>query len=822
MTLFAGCRRSLETLFQDLRFGVRTLLRSPGFTSVALVTLALGIGANTAIFSVVQGVLLTPLPLHDPDRLVLVWQSRPGVPQIDISYPDFQDLQRTGRSFDHMAAFSERNFNLTGPGTAEHLIGMDVTSGFFATLSIRPTLGRDFAPTDDREGAAPVAILSDRLWRDRFASSPKAIGKSIAIEGENYTVIGVLPPRFHLWSQEDVYLSLARSAPRILLERSVHGIAAIGRLKPGLSIGQALSEMNAVQQNLDQIYPQSDRNIGIDLTSLRQDWIGDVRGTLLLLLGAVGLVLLIACANIANLLLARSASRTREFAVRAALGAGRARVVRQLLTESMLLALAGGALGLLVAVLAIRVILASLPDSFPRAENIGVHLPVLLFTFAVAIAVGVVFGLGPALKSAKVDLQSGLKEGARGSTGFRHRVQSQLVVGQVALTLVLLVAAGLLFRTIRNLLQVDPGFDAREIIKFNFALSPSLTRTAATTRTALGQLLDRIRHVPGVQSAELTSMVPLSGGDNSGPFWLGTAEPASPQDAPHALYFWTGPDYLDVMKIPLLAGRFFTSADTIDSQKVIVIDSVLAQTYFPHANPIGQVITVAHWGAARVVGVVGHVRHWGLDDPGTYNPRQIYIPIYQLPDAMVHDFFRNELIILVRTPLPAASVLPAIRSTVYGAAGDQPIFGVKTIDQVITDSMASQRLPMMLLGAFAALALVLASVGIYGVISYSVAQRVREIGVRMALGAGRLQILRLITVQGLRMAVWGLAIGAVAALLLTRLLTSFSHLLYGVPANDPGTFAATAVLLMVLAVAACAIPALRAARVDPIKALRCE
>ncbi|HWG20181.1 MAG TPA: ABC transporter permease [Terracidiphilus sp.] len=821
MGLLKSFAAGLEILMQDLRYSLRMLARSPGFTLVAVLTLALGIGANSAMFSVVEGVVLAPLPFPQPDRLVFLWESRPGVPQLDVSYPNFQDWQRSSRSFEQMSALTFHNFDLTGTGNAEHLVGMRVSSTFLATLGVRPAVGRDFTPAEDESNAAPVALLSDRLWRERYGADARVPGRTAVLDGKSYTVIGVLPPHFHFVADADVVTLLRPNMPVIYAERSVDALAVVARLKSGVEMRQAERELNAVQQDLVRRYPDANRTVRAAIVPLKQQIIGDVKGTVLLLFGAVSLVLLIACANLANLLLARSTARVREFGIRAALGASRARMVRQLLTESIMLSVAGGGLGLAVAALGLRVFLAALPDTLPRAENIGLSMPVLLFTIVASMVVGVVFGIGPALRCARADVQEALQEASRGATSGRHRVLSNLVVVQFALTLVLLVGAGLLLRSIRQLWHVNPGFDTQHVISFKVGLSPSLTQTPAGTRIAYQQLLERIRRIPGIEAADLTNIVPLTGGDNGGPFWIGTAPPASMQEAPHALYFWTGPDYLETMRIPLLQGRFFTAADQIGSAKVVVIDSVLAQTFFPGQNPVGQTITVGHWGAARIVGVVGHVRNWGLDDPGTYNPRQIYIPAYQLPDSMVTDFFRN-LTLLARTSIAPADLMPAIRDAVYASAPDQPVYAIRTIEEVESESMASRRLPVLLLGAFAALALLLASVGIYGVVSYSVVQRVREIGIRMALGADRRQVFRMIVGQGLRMAAAGLAIGAVAALALTRVLPSFSHLLYGVGKGDPLTFFAVSAGLMIVAVAACYLPARRAMRADPMASLRCE
>jgi predicted permease len=810
-----------ETLLQDLGYALRQLFRSPGFAATAILTLALGIGANTAIFSVVQGVVLAPLSYPQPERLILVQESRPNLPRLDISYPDFLDWQRGARSFQQMAALTWRNYDLTGPGMSENLDGMEVSSGFFATLGVNLALGRELSASEDLPGGAPAAIISDRLWKERFASSPQALGKSLILDGAETTIIGVLPPKFRFFTDADVYTSLAEGAPLISNDRTIHGLAAIARLRPGMSIGQAQDEINAIQQNLDHLYPLADRNLGTLLPPLKQAIVFDVSGTLLLVMGAVGIVLLISCANVANLLLARSAARSREFAVRLALGASRTRLVRQLLTESVLLALAGGALGLGLAKFGVTLALAELPASMPRTDNIHINLTVLLFAFGISLAAGILFGLAPALKSFRVDVQSALKAADRGSTRARRHGQSLLVIVQMALTLVLLVGSGLLLRTIGRLWSVHPGFDTQHLVTFKVGLSPSLTKTASSTRLAYRQLLERIRQIPGVEAADFTNVVPLSEHDNGGPFWIGAQESTSMQDAPHALYFETGPDYLQAMKIPLLRGRFFTPADTSASEPVVVIDNVLAQTYFAGKDPLGQTITVAHWRTARVIGVVGHVRHWGLGDPGIYNPSQIYISFYQLPDPWT-SAFAKELSIAVRTPLDAAAIRPAIKDVIYGAGKDQPVYNVQTMQQIVSDSMASQRLTMILLGAFAALALVLAAVGIYGVLSYSINQRVQEIGIRMALGADRGNVLRMLIGQGLGLAIAGVVAGAVAALILARLLASFSQLLYGVTPADPLTFVTVSLVLMSTAFLACSIPAHRATHIDPMQALRSE
>jgi len=810
-----------EILLQDLRYAVRTLTRNPSFTIVAVLTLALGIGANTAMFSVVQGVVLAPLPYRHADRLVFVWEKRPGVPQMEVSYPNFEDWRQSARSFDAMSALAFHNFNLSAPGNAEHLKGIRVSAGFLGTLGVKPAIGRDFTAQEDEPNSAPAVLLSDRLWRERFGADPRVAGRAVVLDGRSFSVVGVLPPGFQFLTDVDVVTPLRPNMPVIYGDRSVDAIAVLASLRPGTARTQALAEMTALQQDLDRRYPDANRGVGIDITGVKEQLIGDVKGTVLLLFGAVGLVLLIACANLAGLLLARSTARVREFGVRSALGAGRARMVRQLLTESLLLSIAGGAAGLLVAGFGLRALLAAMPETLPRAGDIGLHVPVLLFTMAASVLVGILFSVGPALRSARTDAQTALQSASRGASAGGHRTLSPLVVLQFALTLVLMAGAGLLLRSIDRLWHVNPGFDTRHVIAFKVGLSPSLTQTADATRKAYQQLLERIRTVPGVEAADLTNIVPLNGADNGGPFWIGTAQPASLQELPHALYFWTGPDYLKTMGIPLLRGRFFTAEDRMGAAKVVVIDSVLADTFFPGKDPVGQTLTVAHWGAARIVGVAGHVRHWGLDDPGTYNPRQIYIPAYQLPDTMVTDFFRT-MTLVVRTPLPAADVMPAVRRVVYATAADQPVYDVKPIESVVSESMASRRLSILLLGAFAGLGLLLASVGIYGVVSYSVMRRTQEIGIRMALGADRGRVFRMIVAQGIRMASVGLAAGAAAALVLVRAMPSFSHLLYGVRSADPMTFCVVAAVLLVVAIGACYVPARRAMRMDPVASLKCD
>jgi predicted permease len=798
---------------------LRQLRRNPGFAAVAVLTLALGIGANTAIFSVLDGVVLSPLPYRQPDRLVLVLLYNQALKYpTALSYPDFLDWQRSSRSFERMAAFQAQGFDLTSPGAAEHLEGNEVSASFFSTLGVKPALGREVSPEEDRHGGPPVAVISDRLWRERFSGSPLALGRPITLSGVDYTIVGVLPPGFRFGDQQsDVFVPVGRGDPLMRNNRTIHNILSIARLKAEVSVTQARAEMNTVQGHIDELNPASERGLGTYIMPLKEFVIGDLSETLALLLGAVGLVLLIACANVANLLLARSAARTREFAVRVALGASRPQIVRQLVTESVLLSLLGGAVGLAIAQWGVKAVLATVP-SLPRAENIGLNAWVLLFAFGVSMAVGIAFGLLPAR----------LKEDGRGWAAGRHftpgRTQGALVVAQIALVLVLLMGGSLLYRTIRNLLAVNPGFDTQHIISFQVGLSPSVT-TASKTRTAYQQMVERIRQIPGLEAADITALLPLSQRDNSGPFWIGPHQPASMAEIPRAVYYPIGPDYLRTMKIPLLRGRFLSRADDVNSEMVALIDSLLSRTYFPDRDPVGQTITFPNWGearnqAARVVGVVGHVEQYGLDGSSGEKP-QIYYSFYQLPDAAL-PVFRQELAFVARTAATSAAVMPAIKNAVSESGGDQPIYNVRTMRQLVSESVDGQRFPMILLSAFAVLALLLGSVGIYGVMSYSMTRRVREIGIRMALGAVRRDVLRMVLRQGLRLALAGVGIGAVAALILTKLLGSFSHLLYGVRAADPLTFITVSLVLIGTTLLACYVPARRAAAVDPMIALRHE
>ncbi len=808
------------TLIQDVRYGLRMLAKTPGFTAVALLALALGIGANTAIFSVVNGVLLRPLPYPDPARLMMIYEKTPDFNQSSVSYPDFQDWQRENHSFTDMACLRRNDFNFTGSGRPEHLQGEHVSAGLLPVLGVNPFLGRNFLPQEDREGAGGVVILAYSLWQKRFGGDSQILGRTLTLNAKSYTVIGVLPPDFRFRGQSDLYVPLGQWDSVELRDRENHpGLRVVGRLKPGVTMAAAQAEMTSIARALAQKYPKTNGREGATVVGMKEDMVGRIRPTLLLLLTAVGFVLLIACANVANLLLARSNARSREFAIRSALGAGRRRVVRQLLTESIMLAFGASLLGLLFASWGTRLVLAAVPDALPRSQEIGLDPYVLLFTLLVSVLTGILFGLAPAFHTSKVNPQEALKEGARGSGGGRHRAEGVFVVVEVGLAVVLLAGAGLMMQSIWRLWQVDTGFEPHNVLTTQVALSPNVMASPAGIRLAYQQLLDRVSGIPGVQSAAITSLVPLSGDDSEIPFWLGKG-PQPPQDqmASTLMYIAT-PGYLRAMGIPLKEGRFFTDHDTLASPPVVVVDEVMAEHLFPGQDALGKQFNLMVIGPVQIVGVTGHVKHWGLDADDTAKIRnEIYFPFLQVPDKFMPEVVAGLPLVLRSGPDPL-SLVSAVRAQVAGPTEDQPIFGVATMEQVISDSLLERRFTMLLLIIFASTALVLAAVGIYGVMSYAVSRRTHELGVRIALGASRREILRLVVWDGMAMAAAGAAVGLAGALGLTRFMAS---LLYGVRPADPLTLAAVLLLFGGIAVLACYIPAWRATRVDPLVALRYE
>jgi len=817
----------METLFQDLRYGLRMLVKSPGFTVVAVATLALGIGANTALFSVINGVLLSPLPFPQPDQLVTLHENKPNFEGGSLSYPNFRDWRSDNHTFSSLALARTYVFSLTGIGEAEQVSGDFVSSDFFPVLGMKPVIGRTFAEDEERVGADPVALISAGLWRRKFSSAPDILGKNITLDGRDYTIVGVIPADFHLdipgFQDGQVYAPIGQWSNPLLLKRGAGlGFHGIGRLKPGVTIEQARADMDGITRSLAEAFPDVDKGITALLRPLKEQMIGHVRPLLLVLLAAVGFVLLIACVNVVNLLLARATGRTREFAVRAALGASQGRVVRQLLTESILLALAGGGVGLLLAAWGTRAALGVLPAALPRAEQVGLDAHVLIFTAGISLLAGILFGLTPALKTSQPDLHDTLKQGGRGASGNRHRMQSVFVVAEMALALVLLIGAGLTIRSLAKVWSVDPGFNPHHVLTFGFSLPPAMVHAKPDAiRAAFREFDGKVAAVPGVEAVSQTwGAVPLSSDDEQ-LFWLeGQAKPANENDMNWAIDYIVEPGYLKAMGIPLLGGRFFTGHDDEHSPRVVVVDEVFAQKYFPNQNPIGKRINLAQSNQlVEIVGVVGHVKQWGLATDDQQSLRaDLYIPCMQMPDDFI-AMAPSGSAVVVRSEGNSSGLLDSIRQVNAQMSNQQVIFGAQTMDSLVSDSMASRRFSMILLVVFAVLALVLASVGIYGVISYVVGQRTNEIGIRMALGAHQRDILLLILGRGGKLAGIGVAIGLAAAFGLTRLMAS---LLYGVGATDPATFAGVAVLLTMVALAACYIPARRAAKVDPMTALRYE
>ena len=814
-------------LLQDLRYAVRQFLKTPGLTILVIITIALGVGANTALFSVVNGVLLNPLPYPEPDQLVALRESKPNFEWGTIPYPTFRDWQKDNHTFSSIAVWRGYAFSLTGAGEAEQVNAQFVSSDFFPILGVKPLLGRSFLAGEDEIGAAPIAVISEGLWRRKFASAPDILSKGITLDGNSYSIVGVIPagPHFPMGSasaRREVFVPIGQWKNNLLTSRGAGlGINGIGRLKPGVTIEQARADMTSVSNNLAVAFPDTNKGISARLIPFKQWMVGDIGSLLLVLLASVGFVLLIACVNVANLLLARSTSRTREFAVRSALGASQRRMVRQLLTESLLLAVAGGMLGLMLAAWGTRAALSVLPTALPRTEEIGLDLRVLFFTLAISLLAGILFGLVPALKMSPSRLQETLKEGGRGMSGGRHRVQGAFVVAEMAMALVLLAGAGLMIRSLTRLWGVDPGFNSRNVLTVGLTLPQSMMAASPDAiRAAFREFDHKIASIPGVEAVSQTwGSVPMAGDDEQ-TFWFeGQPKPANPNDRSWAIDYIVEPGYLKAMEIPLLRGRFFTGQDNEHSPRVVVVDDVFARKYFPNENPLGKRILRDDASPEEIVGVVGHVKQWGLDADDTEKLRaQIYIPCMQMPDAFI-TMQASGSTVIIRSRQAGTGLLDSIRHASQQISNEQIIFNPQTMDQIIADSLAERRFSMILFGAFAALALLLASVGIYGVISHVVGQRTHEIGIRMALGARRLDVLRLILVGAGRVALIGVALGLVCALSLTSLL---ANRLYGVSPQDPITFVAVPSILIAVALLASYLPARRATKVDPMTALRYE
>jgi putative ABC transport system permease protein len=810
----------MRTLWQDIRYAARTLRKNAGFTLVAVAALALGIGANTAIFSVVNAVLLRPLPFEEPGRIVYLTgrAGADGAPTRVFSYPNFLDVKSQARVFEHAAAYGRAQQFLTEGDEPERVQGAYVSAEMFPLLGVGPALGRAFTADEDQPGAPRVVVLGHGLWERRFGSDPSVVGREVQFASGPATVVGVMPRGFKFPVEErqtEFWMAFARNVPAgQLSNRGAVFLEVVARLAPGVTHEQARAEADVLARRLAEQHPADNTGLGIVVTPLHESLVGETRTALLILLGAVGLVLLIACANVANLLLARAASRQKEIAVRTALGASRLRIVRQLLTESLLLALAGGALGLLLALWGVDLLAAASPADIPRVGEIGLDPWVLLFTLGTSLVTGVVFGLVPAWQASKAEVHDALKEGGRGSTeGGRGRVRAVLVVSEVALSLVLLVGAGLLLRSFAQLLDVSPGFESRNLLAADVAFGTTYKEDAQRV-AFVREALARASAAPGVRAVGAVDPLPLGGNFTAYSFEVEGRTPARPGEEPDAQHRVVTPDYFRAMAIPVRRGRVFAERDDARAPFVVVVNETFVRRYFGGEEPLGRRLRFDTGGGAtdnplvEIVGVVGDVRHAGLEAPP--DP-EMYVPFAQSPRARMSFVARTEA-----DPLAAA---PALRAALRQLDARQPVYNVRPMEQLLSQSVARRRFNLALLALFASVALALAAVGIYGVMAYTVEQRRHEIGIRLALGAQARDVFRLVVGQGMGLALAGIGLGLVAALAATRLMSS---LLYGVSAADPLTYAGIALLLAGVAFAACYLPARRASRVDPMDALRQE
>jgi len=804
----------MDTTTQDLKFAIRMLAKSPGFTLIAVLTLALGIGANTAIFSVVNAVLLRPLPFKDASQLVRLRETYKLVGNVSVSYPDFLDWRQQSHAFADMSVVNNVNFNLSGIAQPENIAGYAVSPNFLTLLGVSPILGRDLLPSEEKPGTAPVALLSYQLWQSHLGGDPAVIGRSITLDGRSFSIVGVLPATFRFLDTTDVIVPIGFFAADFTDRAQRGDTDVVGRLAPGVTLSQAALEMNTIAARLAQQYPQTNHGFGAHLESLREAFTGDTRLAVLVLFGAVVFVLLIACVNVANLFLVRGAARAREIALRQAFGASRGRLIRQMLTESLVLAFCGGALGLILGAWGISGLGHLLPADSMQMMGVRMDLSVLLFAAAMIALVTFAFGLIPALQATRPDVHETLKEGGRSATSTRgqHRLRGALAIAETALALVLLVGAGLMLKSLYHLIQVSPGFQPARVLYMEMDLRTDQYSKDPAILNFWQQVLDRVRVIPGVESAALGTVVPLTGNHRRSDITIEGLPIPGPGEFPHPDRHTVSADYITTMGTPLLRGRNFSDADNETAPDVALINSTMARRFFTDGDAIGKRFLWGHPGKDEkwitIVGVVADTKLYGLDNPARL---EVYSPYRQSPSA--------DMNLVVRSAVDPASLTSAIRSAVAAIDKDQPIFDVHTMQQLVDDSISTRRLTLVLLGIFSALALILAAIGIYGVMAYTVALRTQEIGIRMALGAQQKDVLRLVLGQGARIAFFGVAIGLAAAAALGRLL---STLLFSVSASDPITFAAVAVLLISVALLACYIPARRAMRVDPLIALRHE
>jgi putative ABC transport system permease protein len=815
-----GWENFVETCWQDLIYAARTLRKSPGFTFVALLTLALGIGATTAIFSVVYGVLLQPLPFNDAARLILLNETTPRVGVVSVSYPNFQDWRAQTSQFSQIAAVSSVGFNLAGINQPEAIRGEAVSPNFLSVLGVKPALGRDFDPSEEKAGAAPVLLLSYALWQSHFGADPSALGRTIMLDGKGYTIVGVLPGDFRWPEKVDVLEPMgvwAGQKPHEAAERGQRGdLVVLGRLAPAATFAQAHAEMEGIASRLAKEYPGANGQFGVQLKPIRDAFVSEMRPAILALFGAVIFVLLIACANVANLLLVRGSVRTREIALRLALGASRTRIIRQMLIESFLLALVGGAIGLFLAYTGIQGMTQMIGVDRLSGATVAIKGVVLLFAAGIVALATFVFGLVPALRSTKPFVLANLKEGSAGAGGgaSQNRLRGIFVVAELALSLILLTGAGLMMKSLHLLLSVSPGFQPDRVLHMEMNLRSEQYDKDPAVQSFFKRVLDQVSALPGVQSVSLGTNLPMMDSHDRTDITIEGMPLPKPGSFPHPDLHVTSTGYFATMGIPLLSGRTFTEADNENAQRVGIINARLAKEFFPHGDAVGKRFTLGRpseteapkW--IEIVGVVGDTKLYGLTNPARF---EVYGPFPQ--------WTPNEMDLLVKTSVDPAAMTSAIRGAIASIDKDQPIFAISTMNQLVSDSVSTRTFTLVLLGLFSGLALVLAAIGIYGVISYSVAQRTRDIGIRIALGASRKDIFHNVVGLGLRLTFVGLLFGLMGAFAVTRVLSS---LLYGVHSTDAVTFISVSLVLVIVALLASYLPARRAMRIDPIVALRYE
>ncbi len=801
----------MDSIIKDIRYGIRSLLKRPGFTVIALIALALGIGANTAIFSLVNAVLLQPLPYPEPDRLVWVWGNiRTGGNRASVAPLDYLDYRSQNQTFEHLAATMQLSLNLTGSGEPERLTALGVTGNFFDVFGVRPALGRTFSLENEKGGQDQVTVLSHAFWQKRFAGNSSILNKTIVLDGKAVEVIGVMPRDVAFPQAADLWVPLNFDISPQMKQRRAHFMRPMGRLKEGVTLTQAQADTDLIAAQLEEQFPETNKNWNLRLVPLREQLVGGTQTTLFILFGAVGFVLLIACANVANLLMVRAAARQKEIALRTALGASRLRIARQMITESLLLAITGGALGAVLATWGVEMLVSLSEDSLPRTANVRIDLVVLAFTFLISLATGLLFGVAPALRTARVNLIDSLKDGLRGAgeSVSRNRTRSLLVVFESAIAVMLLIGAGLLVRSLIALQNVDPGFDANNVLTMRISLPMQKYDTPEKAANFFGQLETRVASLPGVESAAYISELPLSNQLNDMPFTVEGRPPvASISEGFGADFRMVTQNYFSTLRIPLLRGRNFTEQDVRKSDRLLLVSQQLVDQIFPNEEPLGKRLVMAMSGEPyEIIGIVGDIRHQSLGAPA--------VPTMYMPSLE-----RGGTNLAIRTKGDPLSVVAGVRKEVQALDPDQPIAAVKTMNEWVATSTAAPRYRTTLLALFAALAMILAATGIYGVMSYSVAQRTHEIGVRMAMGARQFDVLKMVVRQGMILALVGVVLGLGGAYALTRVM---STLLFGVTAKDPVTFGAVAALLIAVAFIACFVPARRATKVDPLVALRYE